>query len=195
VVARAWLPTQYGRFRIFAFDGLADGREHVALIRGNPVGERRVATRLHSQCVTGDALASLRSDCLEQLELALADLATREVGVVLYMQQEGRGIGLRNKVRAYALQDFGFDTVEANHRLGFADDERNYEAAAQMLQLLAVESVELMTNNPQKVGQLAEHGIQVERTSHEVVPNPHNAHYLATKRERSGHLLTLVEEL
>lgn len=192
IVARATLPSAHGDFTIVAFDGLSDGGEHVAIVRGDVGGAEDVPTRVHSECLTGDALASLRCDCRQQLELALANVGGLERGIVLYLRQEGRGIGLRNKLRSYELQDGGLDTVEANHALGFADDERSYRVAAEMLRCLDVASIELMTNNPDKVRQLRDHGVRVTaRRPHEIVPNPHNAGYLATKRVKSGHLLRL----
>jgi len=192
VVARAALPSAHGAFTIVAFDGLGDGGEHVALVRGDVAGAEDVPTRLHSECLTGDALASLRCDCREQLELAMQTIGRLDRGIVLYLRQEGRGIGLRNKLMSYALQDGGLDTVEANHALGFHDDERRYGVAAEMLRCLDVASVQLMTNNPDKIRQLTELGVRVSaRLRHEIEPNPHNASYLATKRRKSGHMLEL----
>jgi len=190
IAARATLPSRHGEFQIVAFEGLCDGKEHVAIHRGSLEGRRDVLTRLHSECLTGDAFASLRCDCREQLELSLDRVAERDGGLVLYMRQEGRGIGLCNKIRSYELQDQGLDTVEANLALGFRDDERDYEAAAEMLACLGIHSIRLMTNNPNKVAQLTRHGVQIsERIPHEVAAGDHNRHYLDTKRRRSGHLL------
>lgn len=195
IIARAALPTDFGELSIYAFEGLCDGQEHVAIVRGDVEGAIALPTRLHSQCVTGDVLASRRCDCREQLELGLQRIACLKRGVVLYLRQEGRGIGLVNKIRAYALQDAGLDTVEANHALGFLDDERDYEAAAEMIRCLGVRSVSLMTNNPKKVMGLEQHGVVVEgRLCHEVVPNEHNEQYLATKKKKSGHLLVLAQK-
>jgi len=161
------------------------------MTRGSLEGRRDVLTRMHSECLTGDALASLRCDCREQLELSLERIASRADGLVLYMRQEGRGIGLCNKIRSYQLQDQGLDTVEANLVLGFRDDERDYAAAAEMLACLGVQSIRLMTNNPVKVAQLRRYGVQVtERVPHEITAGEHNRHYLETKRRRSGHLLS-----
>jgi GTP cyclohydrolase II len=190
ISARASLPTTYGPLRIYAFEGLSDGKEHLAVINGVVAGAQSVPTRVHSQCMTGDILASLRCDCREQLDLGLRRIAAAERGLILYMRQEGRGIGIGNKIRAYALQDAGFDTVDANRLLGFEDDERDYSAAAEMLECLGVRSVKLMTNNPDKVIQLENYGITVEgRLPHEIIPNRHNLRYLQTKQRRSGHLL------
>jgi GTP cyclohydrolase II len=146
--------------------------------------------RLHSECLTGDALGSLRCDCRDQLEAALKAIGQMEKGVVLYLRQEGRGIGLTNKIRAYSLQDQGLDTVEANLALGFRDDERDYAVAAHMLMSLKIDSVQLMTNNPKKIDQLRQYGIKVNgRIPHIMQPNEHNRFYLETKAAKSGHLI------
>ena len=188
--AVADLPTRYGRFRIVAFRDDRDGKEPIAIVRGDVVGAADVPTRLHSECLTGDVIGSLRCDCRDQLEAALRDLGSRERGVLLYLRQEGRGIGLANKVRAYALQDGGLDTVDANLALGFREDERDYGVAAHMLVSLGVRSIRLMTNNPDKIAQLESHGIRVTaRVPHVMRPNPHNRFYLATKAARCGHRL------
>lgn len=177
-------PTQ-----IVAFRAGDDGQEHVALIVG-AFGGKPPLVRLHSECLTGDVFGSLRCDCGPQLRQALRLIAENAGGVLLYLRQEGRGIGLANKLRAYALQDRGLDTVEANLRLGFADDERDYAHAAAMLRALGINEVRLLTNNPAKVAGLEKTGIRVaERVSHQMPPNPHNVEYLATKRRKSGHLL------
>jgi GTP cyclohydrolase II len=194
VDAVAELPTRFGRFRIAAFWNNRDGKEHVALVHGDVIGQEDVPTRLHSECLTGDALGSLRCDCRDQLEAALRELGSRERGLLLYLRQEGRGIGLLNKVRAYALQDGGLDTVDANRALGFLDDERDYAIAAHMLSSLQVRSVALLTNNPNKVQQLEQHGIRVaRRIPHVMAPNPHNRSYLETKAARSGHHIDLSD--
>lgn len=194
-VARAALPSRFGAFRIVAFENLDDGRDHVAIVKGDVEGHEDVVTRVHSECLTGDALASLRCDCRAQLELALQTIGDRERGMVLYLRQEGRGIGLCNKIRSYELQDQGLDTVEANLALGFRDDERDYRVAAEMVECLGVRSIALMTNNPSKVGQLRHYGVNVTtRVAHETMPNEHNRHYLATKRSKSGHLLQLHDD-
>jgi GTP cyclohydrolase II len=188
VDAVADLPSRFGRFQIVAFWNNRDGKEHVALVHGNIMGASEVPTRLHSECLTGDALGSLRCDCRDQLETALRKLGAMECGLLLYLRQEGRGIGLVNKIRAYNLQDQGLDTVEANRALGFRDDERDYALAAHMIESLGVRSIALMTNNPNKIQQLKQHGIVVAgRIPHVMTPNDHNRFYLETKAARSGH--------
>jgi GTP cyclohydrolase II len=188
VVGVADLPTRFGSFRIVGFWNNRDEKEHIALVHGNVLGAERVPTRLHSECLTGDALGSLRCDCRDQLEVALRELSARECGLLLYLRQEGRGIGLLNKVRAYALQDQGLDTVEANLALGFRDDERDYAVAAHMIRSLGVRSISLLTNNPEKVKQLTQHGVEVAgREPHLIEPNEYNRFYLETKSNRSGH--------
>jgi len=190
VVAVANLPSRFGRFRIVAFWNNRDAKEHVALVHGDVLGTENLATRLHSECLTGDVMGSLRCDCRDQLEVALQKIAKLQRGVILYMRQEGRGIGLINKVRAYALQDRGLDTVEANLALGFRDDERDYAVAAHMLASLNVGSIELMTNNPNKVRQLEQLGIKVSgRIPHVIPANEWNRFYLETKAVRSGHAI------
>jgi GTP cyclohydrolase II len=189
IVSAAELPTRFGSFRAVAFTA-DDGKEHIAIVRGAVRGRSRVPVRVHSECLTGDVLGSLRCDCRDQLIAALRAIGREPAGIVLYLRQEGRGIGLTNKIRAYALQDQGHDTVDANRLLGFADDARDYRAAADMLAALGVRSILLMTNNPAKVASLRRHGIRVaDRIPHIVAANPHSEAYLATKRERSGHLL------
>jgi len=182
------LPTRFGVFRIISFWNNRDAKEHVAVVHGDIIGGEKVPTRLHSECLTGDALGSLRCDCRDQLEAALRKIGAMERGLVLYLRQEGRGIGLANKIRAYALQDRGLDTVEANLALGFRDDERDYAIAAHMIGSLCVRSVRLMTNNPDKIARLTELGVDVAgRIPHIMPPNPHNRFYLETKASRSGH--------
>jgi GTP cyclohydrolase II len=188
LVARAKLPlddmprTQVAVFRA------SDGEEHVALIIGAFAGQPPLV-RLHSECLTGDVFGSLKCDCGPQLKEALRLIAESGGGVLLYMRQEGRGIGIGNKIRAYALQDRGFDTVDANLKLGFADDERDYEEAAAILLALGASSIRLLTNNPAKVEALQRAGIEVvERVGHHMPGNPHNADYLGTKRAKSGHI-------
>ena len=188
VVAVADLPTRFGNFRIVSFWNNRDEKEHVALVHGDVRGAEEVPARLHSECLTGDALGSLRCDCRDQLEAALTRLGEGERGLLLYLRQEGRGIGLINKIRAYALQDEGMDTVEANLALGFRDDERDYTIAAEMIHSLEIRSIRLMTNNPEKIDQLREHDVKVVgRIPHTMKPNAHNSFYLQTKAARSGH--------
>ena len=190
IVAVAKLPSRFGDFRIVAFWNNRDQKDHIAIIHGDVVGAEDVATRIHSECLTGDVLGSLRCDCRDQLETALEKIGLLERGVVLYLRQEGRGIGLANKIRAYALQDLGLDTVEANLALGFRDDERDYAVAAHMLASLGIASIELMTNNPAKISQLEQYGIKVSRRlPHLLPPNRHNRFYLETKARRSGHFI------
>ena len=187
-VAVADLPTRFGEFRLVAFWNDRDSKEHVAVVHGDVLGAERVPTRLHSECLTGDALGSLRCDCRDQLEVALRQLGSLERGLLLYLRQEGRGIGLVNKVRAYELQDHGLDTVEANRALGFRDDERDYAVAAHMIHSLTVRSVRLLTNNPSKLEQLTRYGVSIAgRVPHVIPPNEHNRFYLETKARRSGH--------
>jgi len=189
------LPTHRGSFRVVVFREKRTGREHVAMVRGEVSGREGVPVRVHSECLTSEVLGSLKCDCREQLERALDFVAQNECGVVLYLRQEGRGIGLGNKIKAYALQANGADTYDANRMLGFADDLRTYDIAAEMLRSLGVASVDLITNNPLKIAGLVDEGIPVRRripsrTEH----NPHNVDYLRTKRERSGHLIELFPE-
>jgi GTP cyclohydrolase II len=175
--------------RVHVFRGATDEAEHVAVEIGAPPRDRPVLARLHSACLTGDVFGSLKCDCGPQLHAALAQMGAAGAGVLLYLDQEGRGIGLANKMRAYALQDQGFDTVEANHRLGFEDDERDFRAGAEMLRALGFASVRLLTNNPAKVLRMQEAGIEVaERVPLRVGLNPLNQAYLATKVAKSGHL-------
>lgn len=192
VVAVAELPTRFGDFRIVAFWNNRDGKDHIAMVHGDVLGAEDLPVRVHSECLTGDVLGSLRCDCRDQLEAALRALGAMERGALLYMRQEGRGIGLVNKVRAYALQDQGLDTVDANLALGFRDDERDYAIAAHMLASLNVGSVRLMTNNPSKIRQLEQLGIKVAgRIPHVMPANEHNRFYLQTKAARSGHFIDL----
>jgi GTP cyclohydrolase II len=190
IVARAKLPLDdMPPTQIVAFRASDDGQEHVALVVGAFDGKPPLV-RLHSECLTGDVFGSLKCDCGPQLKEALHIIGKAGGGVLLYLRQEGRGIGLINKIRAYSLQDRGLDTVDANQRLGFADDERDYGHAAAMLRALGIDEVQLLTNNPSKVKGLEAAGIKVaERVSHQMPANPHNADYLATKRKKSGHLL------
>jgi GTP cyclohydrolase II len=189
IAARAALPVEGldASVQIVAMRAEEDGSEHVALLVGAPGGKAPL-TRLHSECLTGDVFGSLKCDCGPQLRAALRLMAADDGGILLYLRQEGRGIGLANKIRAYALQDRGLDTVEANQRLGFADDERDYALAAAMLRALGVNAVRLLTNNPAKLAGLEAQGIAAERVRHLLPSNPHNAHYLDVKRAKSGHL-------
>lgn len=188
-VAEAMLPTQFGRFRIIAF---ANGacEEHVALVKGSVKGASNVLTRLHSQCLTGDTFHSLKCDCGKQLEHSLKLIGKSRKGVFIYLRQEGRGIGLANKIRAYALQDKGMDTAEANLALGFKEDERDYREAAQILKVLGVKTVRLLTNNPGKVKGLEKEGICVcERIPLQIKPTHFNSSYLKTKKAKLHHLI------
>ncbi len=190
VEAAADLPTRFGDFRVLVFSNDADDRENLAIVRGDVWAGEDVPVRLHSECLTGDVLGSLRCDCRDQLERSLVHMGALPRGIVLYLRQEGRGIGLTNKIRAYALQQqCGLDTVDANLALGFRDDERDYGVAASILRTLGVRSVKLLTNNPDKMRQLASHGIPVERVPHAIEPGVHNRAYLETKARKSGHLL------
>jgi GTP cyclohydrolase II len=190
IEAVAELPTRFGDFHIVAFSNNKDDKEHVAIIKGDVIDAEDVPVRLHSECLTGDALGSLRCDCRDQLEAALKKIGSMERGMVLYLRQEGRGIGLVNKIRAYSLQDTGLDTVEANLALGFRDDERDYAVAAHMLHALNVKSIRLMTNNPKKIAQLEQHGVKItERIPHVLPTNEHNLFYLQTKAAKSGHMI------
>jgi len=192
VFARAKLPTRHGDFEMVAFRNNKDGKEHVALVKGDVAGRILVPSRIHSECLTGDVFGSLKCDCRDQLELAIDQIAAMPYGVILYMRQEGRGIGLANKIKAYSLQDLGFDTVEANQHLGFDDDLREYDDAGAMVHLLGIRSVELITNNPRKIDGLKRAGVIVEaRSSAETPSNRHNEFYLRTKRAKSGHMLKL----
>ena len=190
LVSRARLPNRFAeKAEIVAFRSDGDTTEHVALVIGDPTGQPPLV-RIHSECLTGDALGSLKCDCGPQLGDALAAIAASGWGILLYLRQEGRGIGLVNKLRAYALQDQGFDTVDANLRLGFADDEREFAVAARMLEQLSRRTVRLLTNNPRKVAALEAEGIEVaERVPLQIDPGDHNRAYLETKRDRSGHQL------
>ncbi len=193
-VAEASLPTRYGDFLAIAYKSAIDPDEHVALTRGELDGERPVLVRVHSECLTGDVFHSLRCDCGEQIDLAMKAIADEGRGVFLYMRQEGRGIGLHNKIRAYALQDQGLDTVEANEALGFESDIRDYGIGAQILADLGVRNIRLLTNNPRKVIGLEGYGLQVVETVPILAtPNPRNLRYLETKRKKMGHLLKVDE--
>ncbi len=188
-VADASLPTKFGEFRLLAYEGIVDGSESVALVMGEPWKDEAALVRVHSQCLTGDVFHSMRCDCGDQLESALRMIAREKSGVFLYIEQEGRGIGLMNKVRAYALQDRGRDTVQANEDLGFPADLRDYGTGAQILADLGLHKIRLLTNNPKKIIGLKAYGLEVvERVSIEIEPNKQNVKYLSTKRDKLGHL-------
>lgn len=189
-MASCALPTPWATFQLHAFIEAATGKEHLALTLGEINNGQPVLTRLHSECLTGDTLFSQRCDCGAQLEGALRKIAEEGRGILLYLRQEGRGIGLINKIRAYSLQEQGADTVEANHQLGFADDMRDYAICVPMLSHFGVETVSLMTNNPRKINALAKLGIRVERIELITGPTSFNSRYLATKASKLGHLLT-----
>ncbi|ABF14093.1 GTP cyclohydrolase II [Candidatus Palibaumannia cicadellinicola] len=189
-VAEAKLPTPWGDFLMIGFEEIATKHDHLALVYGDITSKEPVLARVHSECLTGDALFSLRCDCGFQLAAALSSIAEERRGLLLYHRQEGRNIGLLNKIRAYALQDQGSDTVKANHQLGFAADERDFTLCADMFKVLGVYSIRLLTNNPQKVDILTQAGINVaERIPLIVGRNPENARYLDTKAAKMGHLL------
>ena len=189
--AEAELPTRSGPFRVVVYRELGGDKEHLAVIAGDVQGAEDLLVRVHSECLTGEVLHSLKCDCRDQLDLALERIQGAGKGAVLYLRQEGRGIGLGNKIRAYAKQDEGLDTVDANLALGFEDDQRGYQMAADMLRDLGVESVVLMTNNPRKVEGLESGGVKVTRREpHEVEAHEHNREYLKTKQDRLGHLGT-----
>ncbi len=188
------LPTQWGTFELHGFEETATGKEHVALVMGDPSSIDAALIRIHSECLTGDALFSQRCDCGAQLEHAMAAIAAIGTGIILYLRQEGRGIGLLNKIRAYHLQDEGADTVDANEALGFGADQRDYSVAGPMLTYFGVSRVELLTNNPEKVDALTALGVEVvKRHAIETGLTPHNSNYLKTKSHRLGHLLSQPE--
>lgn len=190
-IASANLPTNYGVFKAIVYKGINDGLEHAVLVKGKLKGP--ILVRIHSQCLTGDVFSSLKCDCQDQLSISLVKIGRAKSGVLIYLNQEGRGIGLANKIKAYSLQDKGYDTVEANHALGFPADARQYKIAADILKDLDTHKINLLTNNPDKVTQLASHGITVKRCIPlEVTPNKINKSYLKTKKNKLGHKLNLV---
>lgn len=189
LVAHAHLPTKYGMFEIYGFEDKKTGKEHTAVVAGDVKGSKNCPVRIHSQCHTGDVLGSLRCDCHEQLNKALEFIGKEGLGAVIYMKQEGRGIGLVNKIRAYHLQDLGLDTVEANVCLGFPVDARDFKAAAEIINILGIKSVALMTNNPVKIDELNKLGVPVTKRIPIIIsPNKHNKRYLETKKTKLGHL-------
>jgi 3,4-dihydroxy 2-butanone 4-phosphate synthase/GTP cyclohydrolase II len=192
-VACSWIQTPFGEFEAIAYRSEVDPYEHVALVRGEVAGDDPIVVRLHSQCLTGDVFGSLRCDCGDQLQQAFSQIAREGRGILVYMRQEGRGIGLGNKIRAYALQDKGRDTVQANLDLGFQEDLRDYGIAAQILREIGVSHVRLLTNNPRKIAGLQRYGIQVvERVALESTPHDINIDYLRTKREKLGHFFSTL---
>jgi len=193
LIAQAALPTRYGRFTIYGFKGRGPLDEAVALVRGKVNGKTAPLVRVHSQCLTGDVLASLRCDCRAQLELSLKKIGQARAGILLYLPQEGRGIGLMNKLRAYQLQDGGMDTVEANERLGFAADARDYDFSAQILKKLGATKIRLLSNNPGKIRKLEESGIRVvQRVACQPRVSKTSRAYLQTKKSKMGHILKRI---
>ena len=192
-VAKANVPSLFGKFTVYGFLEKLTGKEHLAIVSGDIDARKRIPVRIHSECWTGDVMGSLKCDCRAQLEAGLRYVGEHG-GMVLYLRQEGRGIGLLNKLKAYALQEQGLDTVEANHSLGFEDDLRTYESAVEMLRFFGIHKVMLLTNNPRKIQALEQAGIHVQREAHQLESNPHNLFYLQTKAKKSGHLLDFREE-
>jgi 3,4-dihydroxy 2-butanone 4-phosphate synthase/GTP cyclohydrolase II len=184
------MPTDYGKFDLYLYRSKLDEAHHLALVHGEVAGKRNVLVRVHSECLTGDVFGSRRCDCGSQLHQAMRQVSEAGRGVIVYMRQEGRGIGLAPKIKAYKLQEQGYDTVEANQKLGFDKDLREYGLGAQILTDLGLKTIRLLTNNPKKVVGLEGYGLKiVEQVPIRINPNPHNARYLNTKREKLGHLL------
>ena len=189
LVSIAELPSRFGEFQICGFISPCDGKEHTALIKGDVIDKEEVVARIHSECLTGDVLGSKRCDCRDQLIASLKYIENEGTGILIYLRQEGRGIGLTEKLKAYALQDQGYDTVEANLILGWKPDERDYGIAAHMLRSLDVKSIKLLTNNPEKLEQLKNHGIKItERIPIITKTTKYNEFYIHTKEEKEGHL-------
>ena len=188
--SEADLPTRFGDFRVFVFKNDQDDKEHLALTMGDVISARGLLVRVHSECLTGESLGSLRCDCRDQLNESMRMISKAGRGLIIYLRQEGRGIGLGNKVRAYDLQDKGMDTIDANHQLGFGSDDRDYAMAVAILKYFGIKSLLLITNNPEKIRDLKEHGIEIiQRVPIEIQPTKHSRKYLKAKRDKAGHML------